>query len=140
MKKVAMFIVTLFLFSSLPAMAKKPAVEKGREVYIQQQMVLLGLYVYGVTQELEKTVPNYFELEFLADSMLNIATEIKDTKDDILYHRNLTNLLKNILDLKEASKNDHDSVKEKADKVINTCGSCHSMGQQRLMSPVSKKN
>ncbi len=128
MKKTAIFLLSMVLMSaSAFSQAGKPEATpaKDRKEYVQQQMILLGLYTYGIKMELGKKVPNYDEMEFLADSLLSIAGDLKNTKSNVLHHKDLSDLLKNAEELKAFSQTDHAKARFKAQSLINSCGACH---------------
>lgn len=99
-----------------------------RREYVQQQMVLMGLYLYGIQKEIGQKKINYDNLEFLADSLSGITEQMKNAKGEAVFHANLSDLLEKVKALKAASANDHDQVKSKARAVVQTCGRCHRSG------------
>ncbi len=140
MKKITT-IVLMFLLCSAAVFshAKDKKLPQERQNYVQQQMILMGLYIHGINQELAKEVPNYDEMEFLADSLLEITNQLKQTKNDFLFHRHLNRLVKNIEELKTLSQTDHDKAKDKAQEVINSCASCHTRGLENISPPLARQ-
>ncbi len=101
-----------------------------RQNFYRQQMVLLGLYLYGVSQELDRTVPGLDELRFLADSILEVAGRIETTKHDAVYHENMAQLLKSAKGLKRAQ--DLKAARLNAEALMQSCANCH-----RAATPLS---
>lgn len=128
MKRIlATFLMITFLFPAFCLGETSKNSEERRE-YIQQQMVLMGLYLYGIRKEVGRKRVDYDNVEFLAESLSDITTQMKRTKGGDLFHANLSDLLSKVDALKEASAKDHSKVKERAQAVIQTCGSCHRGG------------
>jgi len=122
--KIILFIIIIAIIS-LPVQAK----EKSIPAYLDQQMILMGLYLYGINQELTKTVPDTDELIFLADSISEIATQAQKSKKGTLFHKNMSELLVESQKLSEISKtHDLSKVREQGHALINSCAKCHKMG------------
>lgn len=100
--------------------------------YVQQQMILLGLYVYGINQELAKTAPDLGELQFLAESSLEIAQQTKTTKRGEQFHKDLSELVSKIETLQKLSqaKKRLESIAAAKD-VMQSCSQCHTAGKPR---------
>ena len=91
----------------------------------------MGLYIYGINQELSKTVPDLDELNFLAGSVLTIADQLKTVKNNKLHHSDLNTLLESAIMLKSLTRNKkREQAIYKAQHLINTCGQCHKRGSR----------
>lgn len=113
----------LFSLLSAPALSSPPPQSSN---YLQQQMILMGIYVYGINQELTKSVADLNELNFLAESILDIAEQAKKVEGDQGYHDNLDELLLVAKNLKEQSgKHNYSLAQIQAKSLINSCGKCH---------------
>lgn len=91
---------------------------------VQQQMILLGLYMYGIDQERSKGYPSLAQLRFFGDSICELSKRLQTTKIAGVYHQDLQALLKNAQRLKNAkTMND---AKGDASTLMETCANCHS--------------
>lgn len=125
-KQTLLYLLILFLSFTAPLRAHEEPVATDRQPYIQQQMILMGLYVYGIQQELAKVRPDSDELFFLSDSILLIAEEIDRTKLSPNQHQNLNAMLQVVKELRRSSLTRPDHAKKAAHELISQCGSCHS--------------
>lgn len=99
--------------------------------YVRQQMVLFGLYNYGINQELSKTNPDLGELQFLAESALEIANKAIKSQSTRLRHQNYDELLGKLEKLKTLSqKRRRLEAIEAAKEVMQACSQCHMAGNQ----------
>jgi len=120
---VLLLCVLMISFSVQSSEAKRPP------SYVKQQMILLGLYVYGINQELTKSVPDLGELQFLGESILGIAEQMKKTKRGTLFHKNLEVMLQTAKKLADVSKKrEIHQAEVEAHNLINSCAQCHKMG------------
>lgn len=131
MKFLKLFIVlSLILSLSTVSFAEDKKVDEGP--YLDQQMILMGLYIYGVNQEVSKKVPDLDELNFLSESLLSVVNQINKSKRSKRFHMKLDDLVQNMKTLKEATKaNQRDKSLVAAKEVIQSCSNCH--------NPQSKK-
>lgn len=143
MKKISRFLVsvlvlTVFLQPVVARTETAAAPTAVRTPYIKQQMILMGLYLYGISQEMAKNHRNYDELGFLADSIVTVAGEIDETKLDKNFHDNKAVLLAAANKLKKASSTDHLKADQAALELVNSCATCH--GVKSFDNPKLPKN
>lgn len=127
MKKFLLILAVFVLFGyAEPADARH---KNTPPVYVDQQMILMGLYVYGINQELTKTVPDLDELQFLAESIEEIALRTQTAKRGRVFHKNLSELLQEARKLKMLSrKNRLKEAMEQAKILTQSCAKCHKSG------------
>lgn len=126
MKRI--FFCLFLLFVANQSLAATPSHQTDQKL-IRQQMVMLGLYVYGMDQELSKVTPDLDELVFLSDSILSIAERLKTAKANVLFHQDLKKLLKKAKEVKSASQKKKLVLAiETSKELMATCGECHRKG------------
>jgi len=92
--------------------------------YYRQQMILMGMYLGGINQELSKQVPGHDELAFLGESINEIVQRIRATKGGAFSHHEYDELYETTKKLSRASN--LAKAKLEAEAVMNSCGKCHS--------------
>lgn len=130
MKKYTMILVVLMaalILRSMPAYAEDKATPGVQTNIVQQQMILLGLYMYGIDQERSKGFPSLTQLRFFGDSICEISKRLQTTKIGVVHHQNLQELLKNAQSLKTAKT--MSDAKIESGKLMENCASCHSFGK-----------
>lgn len=123
---LVILMVTLIL-RSMPAYAADKAAPGAQANIVQQQMILLGLYMYGIDQERSKGFPSLTQLRFFGDSICEISKRLQATKIGVVHHQNLQELLKNAQSLKTAKT--MSDAKFEAGKLMDNCASCHGFGK-----------
>lgn len=124
-KLIQIFLIVIF--ASFFTLSVPAQVVNQNKNYLQQQMILMGLYIYGINQELAQKVPSTDELMFLADSILDIAAQAKKVENNKPHHSNLDELLDTAEQLKKAcAKHDQLLAQTQAKNLLNSCAKCHS--------------
>lgn len=103
----------------------KPQKDHPKQVYIDQEMITLGLYLHGLNQELGRKLVRQDELSFLANQILKTAENLKDIKGDTLFHNNLNDLMQQAERVKKLSMSDIDKAKKAAHDLKAACARCH---------------
>lgn len=122
---VFVIVIASFLFS-FPVQAKK---KSQTPIYVDQQMILMGLYLYGINQELTKKIPDLDEMQFLSESIIEIANQSQKAKRSKIFHNNMATLLKEAQKLRKVAKSRNFSqAKIQAKALVQSCAKCHRAG------------
>lgn len=123
-------ILILLITASTAAVAGEIKERPLRQAFYREQMILFGLYIYGIEQALSDPFPDLDELHFLANSIESVAKEIKTTKEDQPYHDNMQTLYARTGALKRAKT--LEQARSRGRALIESCANCH-----RTQLPVS---
>lgn len=123
MKRLLAVLVTCSILVSTSVFAATPP---KRQPYIEKQMTLLGLYFYGLNQELSQSQLDLDETQFLVESIIDISKQLQKTKYGKLHHEKTDNLLNQTQKIRDSIlKRDLVAVRQNALDLKQACASCH---------------
>lgn len=128
MKKLLLILIA-FLTLSVTTFAKNSASDS---LSLSQQMIMLGLYVYGLNQEAAKKIPSSDDVIFLSQSMIDLINEIRTSKQTQLHHKDIDELTKKLHDLKNTAREGPQAIHRNVSAVINECAKCHMQNSENL--------
>jgi hypothetical protein len=142
-KFFSLFFMLLLLLSFTVLLAEQAPedISRERQTLIRQQMILFGLYIYGLNTELAQKIPNSDEVNFLSETLLEAVRRVRETKGDDFFHKNILELEFSVIDLQRSARKSSEVVKIKIRNVIDQCAKCHmvSPGEVQTRNQVPRK-
>lgn len=116
------FLTLIALLFLIPA----AHANRDRGPYLDQQMILLGLYLYGLNQELTHPSIDFDETQYLTESIIDIAQDIQKAKTNQLHHKKTATLLEKAQAVKASVlKRDLKQTRQDILNLKMACANCH---------------